>query len=33
MTIMEEKQIQKEITPAPGNAGAVGIIEVYYGKQ
>ena len=27
------KKIQKEITQAPGNAGAVGIIEAYYGKQ
>ena len=33
MTIMEVKQIQKEIALAPGNAGAVGIIEAHYGKQ
>ena len=27
------RKIQKEIAPAPGNAGAVGIIEAYYGRQ
>ena len=40
MAIMEDHQIrenlqkiQKEIAQAPGNAGAVDIIEAYYGKQ
>ena len=40
MAVMEDDQIlknlqkvQKEISQAPGNAGAVGIIEAYYGKQ
>ena len=39
MAIMEDNQIrenlreiQKEIAQAPGNAGAVGIIEAHYGK-
>ena len=40
MAVVEDHQIQedlqkiqKEIAQAPGNAGAVGIIEAYYGKQ
>ncbi len=40
LTVMEDRQIhdnlrniQEEITQASGNAGAVGIIEAYYGKQ
>ena len=39
MTVMEDPQIRenlqkirKEITQSPGNAGAVGILEAYYGK-
>ena len=40
MAVMKDEQIQenllkiqKEIAQAPGNAGAVGIIGAYYGKQ